>query len=84
MRLVAKRVSGQGVLELRHRRQIAGVHGLDRLDLLAEHQPNAGEPLAAVAIEVPQVVVVLENTRDDLEITDSAGKGVGDGLVYEQ
>ena len=84
MRLGAGRGSGQRDLELRHRRQIAGVHGLDRLNLLAEQQPDAGEPLAAVAIEVPQVVVVFENARDDLEVTDSAGKSVGDGLVYEQ
>ena len=80
--LVAQRVTRQGVLQLRHRADIARVdlrHG--GLDLPLRHA-DVGEALGGPAIEVGKVGFVLENAGIDFEVAHPAGKGVRNGFEH--
>ena len=78
--LVAQRVAGQRVSQLRHRADVAGVQFVDRHRRLALHGRDVRELFGAAAGEVLQRGVVLQHAGKDLEERDATGEGIADGL----
>ncbi len=78
--LVAQRVAGERVFQLRDRANIAGVQLRDRNGGFALHDGDVGELLLRVAVEVLQRGVVLQHAGKNFEIGNAAGEGVGHGL----
>ena len=80
----AKGVAGEGVAQLGHGAQVAGVQ-LGNFDgLAALHHGEVRKALLAAARVVFDGGVVLDDAADDLEEGDAAGEGVGHGLEDHQ
>ena len=79
-RLVAYCVAGQGVFELGHRTDVAGMNFGHRHSSLALHDRNMRELLLRAAGEVLYRSVVLHDPGVNLEIRNAPGKGIRDGL----
>ena len=80
--LVAERVACQGVLQLRHRADIARVelrHG--GLSFPLRHA-DMGEAFRGPAVEVGKVGFVLDDAGHDFKVADAAGKGISDRLEH--
>ena len=82
--LIAQRVAGQRLLELRHGADVAGVQLGDGLEGLAHQARDVGEPLAAARARVHQVGVVLQHAGVHLEIGDASGERIGNGFENER
>ena len=82
--LLAEGVAGEGVAQLGHGAQVAGVQ-LGHFDgLAALHDGEMREALLAAAGVVLHGGVVFDDAADDLEEGDAAGEGIGHGLEDHQ
>ena len=81
---MAEGVAGEGVAELGHCAEVAGVQLGDFDGFAALHDGEVGEALLAAAGVVFDGGVVFDDAADDLEEADAAGEGVGHGLEDHQ
>ena len=76
----AEGVAGEGVAELGHGAEVAGVELGDFDGLAALHDAEVRELFLAAAGVVLERGVVLDDAADDLEEGDAAGEGIGHGF----
>ncbi len=76
----AERVAGEGVAELGHGADVAGVELGDFDGLAALHDAEVREFFLAAAGVVFKRGVVFDDAADDFEEGDAAGEGVGHGF----
>ena len=80
----AQRVAGEGVAQLGHGAQVAGVQ-LGNFDgLAALHDAEVREALLSRGACSSRRGVVLDDAADDFEEADAAREGVGHGLEDKQ
>ncbi|MGC4084619.1 MAG: hypothetical protein QM736_21505 [Vicinamibacterales bacterium] len=83
VRLVADRVVGQRILQLRDRCQIARLHFRNGRWRLPLQELQAADTLADVARPIVDRRIGFERAGDDAEHRDAPGKRIRDGLPHE-
>ena len=77
---VGQSIAGEGVLQLRHRADVARVQFGNRSDGLSHQAPDVRQTLVDARPEVDPMFVVLQNTGAYLEIGNSSCERIGHGL----
>ena len=84
VRLVAERVVGLGLLQLRHRAEVAGLDLGHRRLVLALEEEERAHPLREIAVGVVDGAVRLQDTRVDAEEADPSRVRIGQRLEDER
>ncbi len=82
-RLVAERVAGDGLFELRDGADIAGLEFGNGLNSLALQRADVRQTFGDAAAGVDEIGVVLDHARNHFEVSDAAGKGIGNRFEHE-